>query len=55
VYIVVSTLRVKQAEGGSEWDAEKGIRPKREEVKEALVNFITRSFMVVSTHEILFG
>jgi hypothetical protein len=51
VYIVVSVIKGKtEAEGVSLCDAEKGIRPKREEVTAALVNFIMRSFVIVSTH-----
>jgi len=49
------SLRVKQAAGVSEWDAEKVIRPKREEVTEALVNFIMRSFIIVLTKYCLGG
>ena len=47
MYIVVSIIKDKtEAEGVSEWDAEKAIRPKREKVTEALVNFIM-SFMIL--------
>jgi hypothetical protein len=45
VYLGLLSLRVKQALEVSEWDAEKGIRPKRKKVTEAWVNF-----MIVSLH-----
>jgi hypothetical protein len=48
---VVSIIKGKtEAEGVSEWNAEKGIRPKKEEVTEVLVHFIMRGFMIVSAH-----